>query len=386
MPEIIVPRRRPTFDEALRAAATATEQIEVVTRELKRTMKAESLDWIFLLTDVVERHDLPLPVLRRCVSDLAWAARDLGQRMPLAEDRVRCDEATDPAAARRVLAYAHSLRLRFDFRFDELARLSRQWLAEIPDDAMIMSLAAFAAFGQRSDRAEPLFLRATAAPDYDGSCRGISLQGLWFGTHLSDQANRILQLSDEMIGRGEDHPNLYYWRSFALRRLGRLDEALACADTAIALLPVGMNPVHQDYVREREHIGSSQLLEEQVARLTDDITSRMRQQFDERVALLKAEFDQQTATARRLVSESLLGLVEVLALFVTLAGFLVGSGAIVFQARSFQQNITALALLLGGSVIFFVLLRRVIRFDRSSGPSRGVWSRRIRMRGDRGRQ
>src|SRR6266496_3620371 len=46
---------------------------------------------------------------------------------------------------------------------------------------------------------------------------------------------------------------------------------------------------------------------------------------------------------------------EILGLFVTLAGFLVGSGAVVLKATSFGQRFASMVLVLFGSLIFFVL-------------------------------
>jgi tetratricopeptide (TPR) repeat protein len=361
--ETTIPRQHCGIDHALADEPSPNQQIELVKQVVAPLMTPDSMDWVFVLADLTDRNGLSLDVIRRCAANLAWSARELGQRVPDEDDWRRCDRSPSPAAARRLLTYVHGYRLRYDFKFDQLAGATRSWLAELPDDALVRSLAAFAALGQRSERAEPLLSRVTVAPDYDRSCRWVCLHGLWFGQHLPDQADRILALSDEMIGRGDDDSNLYYWRALALRRLGRLDEALASVDLAISLLPVGLNPVHQDYVRERELISTTRLLNQQVDSLIDQIRGRLREEFEEHLAQVKADLERQSSTARRIVSESLLGLVEVLALFVTLAGFLVGSGAVVLQADGFWQNLAGIALLLVGAVSFFVLLRTVVRFE-----------------------
>src|SRR5690606_9266437 len=207
-----------TVDEELAALPFPDQQISFLTRTLRHEVATDRTDWIFTLAALVSRHQLSRHVARRSAADLAWAAREAGQRYPNDADWSRCSEAADPVMARRVLAYVHGYRLRFDFRFDDLAARTREWMGLVPDDALIQSFAAFAALGQRSDRAEHLLRRATAAADYDLSCRAVCLHGLWLADHLPDQADRIIALSDEMISKGEDGANLYYWRSFALRR------------------------------------------------------------------------------------------------------------------------------------------------------------------------
>jgi len=356
-------RRRPDIDEALTKETSVSRQVAVLETAFRPLLTPDSVDWVFDLVDLVQRHGLRLEVSRGATSALGWAAREIGQRFVVADDWARCRESESPAEAYRMLAYVQGQRLRFDFKFEELSRQVRGFMDEIGEDALLHSLAAFAALGLHSPNAEPLLQRAAATAGYDSRCRYISLQGLWFATHLDDQPQRMIELSDEMIGRGEDSPNLYYWRAFALRRLRRFDDALECVDRAIATLPPGMNPVHQDYFRERELINTSRMLYEQVAALSEGVSDRLKVEFQSYFDTVQDDLDRQSYTARRIVSESLISLVETLGLFVTLAGFLVGSGTIVFRSDDFGHQLIAIGLMLVGSIVFFLLLRGVIRLD-----------------------
>src|SRR5262249_39104278 len=94
--------------------------------------------------------------------------------------------------------------------------------------------------------------------------------------------------------------------------------------------------------------------------------------FEEYLAKVEEDVERHSETAQRIVSESLLGLVEVLGLFVTLAGFLIGSGVLAFHATGFWQQLTGVALLLVGSLVFFLLLRGVVRGG-SSRHARARW-------------
>lgn len=343
-------------------AAALTEALRTRTTEVE-------LDWIFALAEAATAAALPVETLRSAAAELAWLAREAGQRLPGRAEVQRCAETADPDLARLVLVYVHGQRLKADYRFAALAGASRDWLARFPDDGMVRALAAFGALGARHEGGQPLLARALAAPDADVHTRLVCLQGLWFATHLPDQPEQMLRLSDEMIGRGEDPHSLYYWRAAALRRLGRLDDATACIDRAIDLLPVGMTVWHQDYVRERELITATRFLTEHVERESAAVGAQLRADLNEYLAEIRTEIERQSADARRLVSGSLLSLVEVLGIFVAITGFLIASGAVVFRASGFWDGFAAVALLLTGALGFFLLLRFVVRFR--VGPARG---------------
>jgi hypothetical protein len=351
-----------SLNQALDREVSHSGRVKLVEEEIAPLIEVDGpLDWIFQVADIGARHQLPLEVIRELTSNLGWYARDIGQRMPSSAEWWKCADQPDPTMARRVLIYAHGWRLTFDFKFKELSDQCMTWLPDHKDDGLVAALAAFAALGTRSDRGEPLIERALSAQDIDGQCRYLCLHALWFGTNLNDQAERMIQLCDDMIGRGEDGYNLYFWRSFALRRLGRLNDALDSVDQAIALLPVGMNLVHQDYVREREMIKTSQLLNDQISEITENISARLRAESQEHFEQAKAELAGYSRSAQRIVSESLVSLVEVLGVFVALAGFLIGSGTLVFKSGGFWQHLGGIALLLAGSVAFFLVLRGIVR-------------------------
>lgn len=344
------------------------QRAEALTRLLSPGTAEADLGWVFELAEVAEAVDLPLPAVRKCTADLAWQARDAGQRLPDRSDLDRCEQAGNPWLARLALCYVHGQRLRADYQFAALTDASRGWLTDFPDDGMIAAFAAFGALGARHDSGLPLLTRTRSAPDCDRYVRAVCLQGLWFATQLPDQPRLLLELSDELFGRGEDDANVYYWRASALRRLGRFDEALASVDRAIALLPAGRNPVHQDYVRERELITTTQFLTEHIHRESTATSKQLRAELNEYLAEVRTEIERQSVDARRLVSGSMLSLVEVLGIFVAITGFLVASGAVVFRAASFWDGFAAVALLLFGALAFFLLLRFVVRF-RARPPS-----------------
>jgi tetratricopeptide (TPR) repeat protein len=366
-----VPPQSGRIEQALRRETTVSGQIAILEAELGPRIRGDGpLDWIFLLAEIAARAELPLEVIRLTASALAWRARDAGQRIPAENDHLSCADHPYPETARRVVAYAHGARLRFDFKFDELDEWCTRWLQDLRDDAYLVSFAAFAALGLRSERGRPLIERALRLPDVDSGCRSACLHALWFAIDLADQAERIMALSEEMIGRGEESGNLYFWRCFALRRLGRLDEALASVDRAMALLPAGMNQVHQDYVRERELIKTTQLLEEQMKRAADEISARLRAESEAYADEVRRDLARYSESGQKIVSESLVKVVEVLGVFVAFAGFLLGSGVLLVRPGAFWQHAGGIALLLTGTLLFFVVLRAVVRADPAARPRR----------------
>lgn len=161
---------------------------------------------------------------------------------------------------------------------------------------------------------------------------------------------------------GEIQANVYFWRAYAFRRMERFDEAMESIDRAVELLSPGNNAIHQDYVRERALITTSKLLLAQVATRARDVSDELREEMSEQLAAAKAELRKQQEDAQRVVSDSLLKIIEILGLFIALAGFLVGSGIVAFRAAGFWQNFASMALVLVGSVLFFGLLRLMIRY------------------------
>jgi tetratricopeptide (TPR) repeat protein len=338
-------------------ASTSDEQIELLKKRFLAWARSDSTAWVDDLAEIAQDCELELPVVRRAVSDLAWQAREVGQPLPPAGQGGR-----KGALVRLCRQYLHGFRLRFDFKFEALGAQVPAWLRADPDDALLMAMSAFAGLGAGSPGALRALENSLASPNADSVSRNVCLHGLWFGNHVPDQAERIERLAEEIIARGEDSPNIYFWRAYAFRRMERFDEAMESIDRAIELHPPGMNAVHQDYVRERSLIATSKLVLSQVAEHARQVSTDLRAELDRQLEVAKAELVKKQEDAQKAVSDSLLKIVEILGLFIALAGFLVGSGIVVFRAVGFWQNVASMGLLLTGSVLFFGLLRLVIRY------------------------
>jgi ElaB/YqjD/DUF883 family membrane-anchored ribosome-binding protein len=178
-----------------------------------------------------------------------------------------------------------------------------------------------------------------------------------------------------MMARGEVNENVHYRRAAALRRLGRYDDALSEIDLAIELFGVGNVVVHEQYAQERRTIITTRDMRKQAtetaAQLATELSARIDERIDEASAAMETRIKeasdhlaQRVAVAQELVSEGLLKMVEVLGLFVTLLGFLIGSGAVIIKADTFQERAISMGIVTVGAVVFFALLRLVVSVRR----------------------
>jgi len=332
-------------------------------RERNRTM--QTLGWISALAKISAESKLSLESIRRAVSDLAWLDRAMGNEVETIasyRDAVAAQDEfqENPALLDLTIAYFVSQRLRFDFRF---ARLRTELRTEplAATDSQLNAMLVFAGMGMELEDSANQLARLRANHELDSVDRDIVLHALWFGTHLPDQADQILLLSDEMLAKGDASANVYFRRAFAFRRQGRLEHAMREINTAMDLLGPGANDVHQDYARERELISTTGILRAEI-----------KATVDEQLSGALSVLDSRARTAEESVSRSLVGLVEVLGLFIALIGFL-GAGAVtLFSSQSFAQQILMVVVLFVGSIGFFLTLRFVVRSD--------VWRRSKKRR------
>lgn len=362
------------LDERMRLTPAAERPAALVDHLAPRT-STDGLGWIADLAHGAEQYGLSVPEIRRVATDLAWIARAAQQRYPGAPEWDAARGLSGSRTHRLVLAYVHGQRLRFDYRFREILARSNEWLTEFHDDALILSFAAFGGLGSRTLNGLDLYNRAVQAPDADTKSQHVCLAAIWFADHVEEQPEMLLRLSDEMMARGGEDANIHYRRAAALRRLGKYDDALTEIDLAIDLFGVGEVLVHEQYAQERRTIVNTREMrrqaEETAAQLGDEIAARADERIDRASAALEEKVDeasrhleQRVSVAQELVSEGLLKMVEVLGLFVTLLGFLIGSGTVIIKAKTFSERAIAMGVVVVGALIFFALLRLVTHVRR----------------------
>jgi hypothetical protein len=339
---------------------------QVLVNHFSPLVDTEPLEWIWNLSDRFEHHALPLPVIRSVTADLAWAARHAARPYPDEAEWEAALAAAPPNTMRPlVVAYVLGQRLRFDFKLERLRSWSRRWLDLFTDDALILGLAAFAELGLKDSEGFEFFKRSTQSPNADARSRHVCLAAMWFADHIEDQPKILLELSSEMISKGEVNSDVYYRQALGLRKLGRYKEALQAIDRAMDKREVGDLEVYQNYARERELIGTTVAINEQVQKVTSDISDRLDARLEEQIQAASVELQKRVDNAQRVMADSLLRIIEILGLFVAIVGFLIGTGAVVLKAETFGELAIAVTLGLVSSVAFFLLLRLVMSVRRS---------------------
>ncbi|MEU8122194.1 hypothetical protein AB0C21_26105 [Spirillospora sp. NPDC049024] len=370
-------RQSPERDQLAERMRTASdiEKASILVDHLAAATAGPPSSWVDEFVALVEEFRLPVPQLRRAATDLAWLARKNGQGYLDEADRTRVLGTSNTRTARLCLVYIDGQRLRFDFKFAQLHRRCVDWLTEFDDDALVRSLAAFAALGSRSSNGLNMFRRAVDAPDADDKSNHVCLTAIGFADHLPEQAQMLLRLSDEMMARGQENEIIYYRRAMAYRKLGQFDDGLYEIDRAIDALGPGDILVHEQFAQERRAITLARDLQNQIERNTQAVAATITDQVEEKIAAASTELEQRLNeaslrlaqridVAQEMVSSGLLKMVEILGLFVALVGFIAGSGAVVIKAHGFQERALSMSLVVVGALVFFGLLRLVTTVGR----------------------
>lgn len=338
------------MDDAAQPAVTTQAQWTTLVRRFESNLPSQDLGpWAEEIHREAVGGGLSTTTTRSVLGRLAWLGRDA--RLPLPTD-------LDPPAAlddgpALVWCWYLGERLRYDFRFRELSLALMAWRRRFPADGLLVAFDAFARFGMRDARARELCDLALAAPDCDDRVQSVCLHGVSFGLSDETTAELAVGLADEMLAVPNAAAHvLHYRKAMALRALGRLDDAVQSVDRALAEIdPTDQSflEIHQDYVRERELILAREQLDAHTRRMISDFGAQA-------VATVEAKL----ADAERTISDSLLKLVEILGLFVTLAGFVAASGALFSRAGSWEEMAVSLVLVAVGSLAFFLVLRLVV--------------------------
>ncbi|WP_457208903.1 hypothetical protein, partial [Nocardioides sp. P5_C9_2] len=286
-------------------------------------------DFYRALTKSLDEMGVHGTARRGPVSSLAWAARvaEVAPLEPAVEDGLD-----------GLWFYGQSLR--YDFRFDELARLTREWIQAGVDDDLVRALRVL---GESADADASLHVkvdRILQDPAANRQTRQVCMHALWFSEDPED-AKACMALIDDLVELGEDDSNVYFRKAGCLRKLGHFAEAMKAVDRAVSLLPPGENLVHQDYVRERELIRASRSLHEELRQALSKVAT-LEEFLAGEVADSQERLEARVRQAEDLVASNLLRSIEILGLFLALAGFVVGTVSAAKSSDSYPKLIAAM--------------------------------------------
>lgn len=306
--------------------------------------------WIKQLDRVIGEVQVDTAQARSIVGRLAWLAREACCPMPRP-----LDPPEDYTSSQALLwCWFVGERLRYDFRFRDLGLAVPQWRKRFPSDSLLTAFEAYARLALRDATGDALYDAALSSADVDDRVQSVCMHGMTFSLGSAPHCEKAVALANEMLDSGTRAAHvILYRKAMALRSMGQHGEAIESIDRAISELEVNDSSfvdIHQDYVRERELIVTTELF----AKQSEEMMDRFRREAAETIAT-------QLSKAEETISESLLKLVEILGLFVTLAGFLAASGAVALKAATWGETALSVTLIAAGSIAFFLLLRLVVR-------------------------
>jgi len=294
----------------------------------------------------LERFPESLYALRSAVGHIAWKARGESFTIP------NIHHINKPAL------YYICERYRYDFRFRDLATILQDNKHILSNDCLLKSFMVYAMAGLKQPAFLPewenefIKLQSTVYPDE--RIASVLLHAMWFADKCQAQAEKMLELISFAQKRmNYNHHVFLYRKAFALRKSGRFDEAKDTIDLALMALDASETSflsLHQDYSRERE-----------LAALGEDLNN-----FKSNLeAELRKQMTKELESAQRIVSDSMLKLIEILGLFIAIASVFLGSGAILSNNQmDAGAKLATLSILAASLIAFFTLLRSIIRFKR----------------------
>lgn len=290
-------------------------------------------------------------------ADVAWSARAARNSALLHLSR-RDIPGTFHAPADVGLLHLFLQSQRYDYRFRSICEVIAGLAVPVEDlDPFSRAIYAFALLGQNADVGLVEFEEVRRLGSDHEKVAHALLHGLWFASHLPDQATRILELINSTPALRDNDATVALRKAYALRKLRRYDEASQSIDLGMLCLSPDAVDVHQDFVRERAMILVVREIEESYGRerqvLSDDAERHLRR--------AQSFVDEKVANIEDKVSDSLFKVVEILGLFTAVIALLVaGAASVTIGNLEWWQR--ALLMLTAGAVVmvFFFAIRLVV--------------------------
>jgi len=262
-------------------------------------------------------------------------------------------------AGGRALLHLHLIALRMAYRWEameECLMTTGVPVEELDPYSRVYHVFALLAQNHPSGLDEMAKLLSVAGDDYRVNLSLV--EGLRLSRGMTDQAERMLELLARPALAMSKSPDPLYRKAFALRKLGRYDEALQIADECLQKL----SPLQvQDRVRilqERDLILAEQTIQQ--------LEAAAKQATDDRIGAATKELEQlaedQLSELHRAISDGLFRVVEVLGVFTAIIAILGGTVAsATVRALTWWQR--GVLLLIAGvlAIGFFGLLHVIVR-------------------------
>jgi tetratricopeptide (TPR) repeat protein len=278
----------------------------------------------------------------------------------LAADRILTGDVFSVAGRAWLHLYLSSLR--YEFRTAALEHAIESMPVQVSRlDPYSHSLYAFALLAQNKPEAGPEVDAVLTRADDDPSVLHALIDGLRFAERLPNHIEVMLGLLRRPTFSDRRDTTILFREAFALRRLGRYDEALAAIDRSLALLSPNDVDRYQQRMGERYRIIDERHLTRVLQQETTRIKDEARTEIERTSQSVLDQLGVEVAAVRQQASESLFKIVEILGIFtaiIALAGASLASVAT--SGLTWWQR--AVLIGVGGAVAigFFLTLRYVV--------------------------
>ncbi|WP_370365278.1 hypothetical protein [Catenulispora sp. GP43] len=274
----------------------------------------------------------------------------------------------------RALLHLHLAALRLAYRWEDMEQCLVSLgpdIGELDPYSRAYHVFALLAENHPDALAEMNALLEVAEDDYRVTLSLV--EGLRLSRGVPDQGEQMLRLLDRPVMAESASPDPLYRKAFALRKLGRYDEALRAVDECLQRISPLQVRDRVRIVQERDLILAEQAIREQAeaARLAAD------EQVRAATADLERLVADQVAEVRRTMNDSLVRVVEILGVFTAIIAVLGGSAAsIVAKGLSWWQR-GVLVVIAGAVAIGFFALLRIMVQPRAMKPEALVRASRL---------
>ncbi|WP_018348637.1 hypothetical protein [Longispora albida] len=297
-------------------------------------------------------------------ADTGFQAYLLDRPDPVTTAMIR--EADPTTTAGRALLHLHLVALRLAYQWENMAQCLADLGTPLADlDPYSRAYHVFALLVQGRPEALPEMDALLADGGEDYRVHLSLVEGLRLSRSIPGQGELMLKLLDRPALRDSASPDPLYRRAYALRKLGRHEEALRTVDECLQRISPLQVRDRIRIIQERDLILAEQAIARQSAAATEAAQAQLRQA----TAQLEALMAQQIEEVRRTAADGLFRVVEILGLFTALIALLGGSVAsAVAQGLSWWQR--GLLILIAAIVAlgFFLVLRVLVRPRPRGGP------------------
>jgi tetratricopeptide (TPR) repeat protein len=280
----------------------------------------------------------------------------------LKSDEIQHADPADVTARARLHLFLTALR--YEFRCRAIEHFVES-MVRPPSalDPYVHAVYAFALLAQNKPEGVEEMNAVLARGDSDDASVLHALQeGLRFAEEVPGQAEMMLTLWRRPPFTDRRDSTVLLREAFALRKLGRYDEALTTIDRSLMLLQPNEVDRYANRMSERWRILEQRDLAQRIEREYAKAHEDARAEVEETSRRLLAQIEEEVSGVRRQVADSLFRVVEIIGIFTAVIALVIG-GAAAGNSDQIEWWQRAVLIAVSGVVAigFFVLLRFVVR-------------------------